>query len=336
MLEILSYVIRRLGWAIPTIAGVILVVFSLSAIVPSDPAALLAGKAASSEMIQKIRERHGFNKPLYIQLFLYYKNIITGNLGESLYTHHEVSNDLLHKFPATMELALVSFVWAFLLAIPIGVISALKRNTWGDYVLRGVTISGISMASFWFAIVLQITFGWKLDLLPVHGRLTGFPPVHITGFYLIDSLLTWNLGALLDALKHICLPAVCLGFPVFATLVRFSRAGMLDEIGKEDVLYLVSMGLSYNKILYKYVLRKALPATIAQTGLAVAYLIGGNLVIELVFNWPGIGNYTVTSILSFDYNAVLGCAVWLSIAYISANLLADITLRILDPRKLSQ
>lgn len=313
-----------------------ILVFLISNVVPADPAALAAGPFADQKQIEKIRQKYGFDKPLHVQLWNYMKRLSRGDLGESLYTHRPISWDIFNRFPATIELTLVSLFISIILGIPIGIFSAVRRNTWIDHVLRAITIAGLAIAAFWLAIELQLVFGYHLDLFPISGRITGSPPEHITGLYILDSILTWNGKALWSSLVHITLPAATLVFTAFATLVRFTRAGVINALNSDYVLYERAMGMPRSMLVYKYVLRNAVTSTITQIGLLFGYLLAGSVVIERVFSWPGMGAYAVESILMMDYAAVMGVALWTGVAYTMGNLCVDIILTFVDPREVTR
>lgn len=191
----------------------------------------------------------------------------------------------------------------------------------------------MAIAAFWLGIELQLVFGYQLDLFPITGRITGAPPKEITGLYILDSILTWNGRALWSSLVHITLPAATLVITAFATLVRFTRAGVLNALNSDYVLYERAMGMSPKLLVYKYVLRNAVTSTITQIGLLFGYLLAGSVVIERVFSWPGMGSFAVESILTMDYAAVLGVALWTGLAYTLGNLIVDIILGFIDPRE---
>lgn len=236
--------------------------------------------------------------------------------------------------PATLELTLAAIVVTVGLGVPIGVISALERNSLIDHVIRLVTISGLAIASFWFAIILQLWFAMDLGWLPLGGRIGAdhSSPPFVTGLFLVDTLVAGDLSSFRSAAAHIVLPAVTLAFPAMATIVRFTRAGVLDTINKPFVQYERAMGLPGSVIIWKYVLRNALTSTVTQIGLISGALLGGAVVIETVFDWPGLGYYAVNSIVMSDYNAILGFTIWVSVIYILINVMVDIAHRLLDPR----
>lgn len=332
-MRIIIFTLKRLAFLIPTLLGIVVLVFFISHVIPADPAALVAGPFADQKQIQEIRRQYGFDRPLYEQLGSYLIQLMKGDLGESLYTQRPVSWEIKSRFPATLELALISLFFSVLLGIPIGIYTAIKRNEWIDHVFRGVTIAGLAIAAFWLGIMLQLFLGYRLDLLPIAGRITGNPPHPLTGLYLLDSILTLNEKAFISSLKHILLPVMTLTFTAFATLVRFTRAGVLNAINSDFVRYERSMGLPRPLLIYKYVLRNSLTATVSQIGLLFGYMLAGSVVIERVFSWPGLGSFTVESILMMDYKAVLAVALWAGFAYTVGNLFVDIVLAIIDPRE---
>jgi peptide/nickel transport system permease protein len=331
-MQLLSYVAQRLTTIIPTLLGLIVLTFFLARIVPADPAALIAGESASREQIETLRQRYGFDKPLHVQLGIYLAQLATGNLGTSIYTGRPVLDDLRQRFPATLELTLVAIGAATLLGVPLGVLSALQRNSWLDHVLRLCTTAGLAITGFWLGIMLQLFFVMDLDLFPLGGRISGPGPHAITGFFTLDALLSLDRTAFLSALQHLTLPALTLAYPAFATIVRFTRSGVLDIVQRDFILYEKAMGLPRWLIIFKYLLRNALTSTVAQIGLLFGSLLAGAVVTEQVFDWPGLGLYAVESIMKFDYQATLGITLWAGVAYSLANLLVDIMQVIIDPR----
>ena len=332
-MSILLFAFRRLVWSVVTVAGVIAVTFAISHLIPADPAALVAGERATPEQIESIRQRYGFDRPLIVQLAAYYRQLALGDLGQSLYTSRDIAEDLLGRVPATVELTLVALAVSVGLGIPIGVLSALRRNSAIDHAVRLVTVSGLAIASFWFAIILQLVFAMRLGWSPLGGRIDGFPPPSVTTLYLLDTLVAGDLEGFANAFDHIVLPAATLAFPALATIVRFTRAGMLDAMNRPFVEYERAMGLPGWLITWKYVLRNAMTSTVTQIGLLSGVLLGGSVVIEMIFDWPGLGAYAVNSIVMSDYNAVLGVTLWVSVVYIAINTLVDIAQRAIDPRQ---
>lgn len=334
-MSLIGYAVRRLAWSVATVAGVIAVTFVISHIIPADPAALVAGERATQEQIEALRRQLGFDQPLARQLFDYYLRVLGGDFGNSLFTNRAVVKDLVSRLPATIELTLAAMMATVAFGVPIGVLSALNRNSLLDHAVRFVTISGLAIASFWFAIILQLWLAMDLGLLPLGGRIGAShpPPPFVTGLFLVDTLFAADGSGFRSALSHLILPTITLAFPAMATIVRFTRAGVLDAINKPYVQYERAMGLPRSVIVWKYVLRNALTSTVTQIGLVSGALLGGSVVIEAVFDWPGLGYYAVNSIIMSDYNAVLGFTIWASIIYILINVLVDIVHRLIDPRE---
>jgi peptide/nickel transport system permease protein len=329
----LVLVINRLAWFVPTLLGLLAIVFFISHVIPADPASFVAGENASPAAIAEVRARLGLDQPLHIQFWHYLVSIAQGEMGRSIYTGRPVAEDLLSRLPATMELTLVTVVVASLIGIPLGVVAALRHNSWLDHVLRVVTIGGLAMASFWFAILLQLLFSMRLGWTPLHGRIEGWGPEPITGFYVLDAIIMGDGEMLLDASQHMILPVLTLAVPATATIVRFTRAGVLNALQSNYVLYETAMGYPRRLIVWKYVLRNALIGTVTQIGLIFGILLAGAVVVEAVFDWPGLGLFAVNSILSSDYNAVMGFTVIVGTMFILVNLIVDVLHGMIDPRE---
>jgi peptide/nickel transport system permease protein len=331
-MRILGLIGKRLIWFVPTAAGLIAVVFFISRVIPADPAALLAGETASREAIEALRVKLGLDRPLLVQLLDYYRHLLKGDLGASLFTTRPVSEDLLARLPATIELTLAAMLIAIGLGIPLGVVSATRRNSLLDHGVRVASVAGLAMASFWLALILQLVFSMDLGWLPLQGRIAGFPPPAVTGFMTLDALIAGRFDRLGSAVAHLALPAITLAVPALATVVRFTRAGVLDTLEKPFVTYQDAIGIPRALIVWKYVLRNALTSTITQIGLLFGILLAGAVVIETVFQWPGIGTYAFEAILHSDYAAVMGFTIYAGGIFMIANLLVDIAHATIDPR----
>jgi len=329
-------ILRRAVYLVPTLLGLIILTFFITYYIPANPAAAVAGPFADAETIAKITKKYGFDKPVTVQLGKYLRRLMNGELGESLYSHRDISSEIFDRFPITMELVLCSLVFSIGLGIPVGVICAIKRNTVFDHALRAITISGFALAVFWIGIEFQLLLGYKAGLLPIAGRTFGPPPANVTGSYILDSILTLDKTALFDTLRHLLLPTITLSIGPFATIVRFTRAGVLNTLNSDYVIYERAMGFRRRVLIYKFILRNAVTSTISQIGLLFGYLLAYSFVVERVFNWPGMGTFAVESILMMDYNAVLGVAIWTGVAYSIGNLLADILLIFVDPREIAK
>jgi peptide/nickel transport system permease protein len=331
-MRILVLILKRIAWFVPTAAGLIAVVFFISRVIPADPVALLAGETATKAQVEALRVKLGLDRPLAVQLVDYYRNIVKGDLGMSLFTTRPVSDDLFARLPATIELTVAAMLIAVLIGIPLGVLSALKRNSILDHLLRILTVAGLAMASFWLALILQLVFSMSLNWLPLQGRIGGFPPKAVTGFMTVDALIAGRPDRFWNALTHLCLPALTLAIPALATVVRFTRAGVLDTLQKPFVTYQSAIGIPRPLVVWKYVLRNALTSTITQIGLLFGILLAGAVVIETVFQWPGIGAYAFEAILQSDYAAVMGFTVYAGGVFMLVNLLVDVTHELIDPR----
>jgi len=332
-MRLFALALHRLVWFVPTLLGLLAVTFVISRVIPADPIALVAGETATPAQVDALRRQLGYDRPLPVQFVAYVGQLVRGEMGTSLYTTRPIVEDLAHRLPATIELTLVAMIVSVVVGIPLGVLSALWRNSWLDHALRVVTVSGLAIASFWLGIVLQLLFAMRLGWLPLNGRLQGFPPHDVTGFYLVDAVLAGDAATFATALGHLVLPVVTLAFPALATLVRFTRAGVLDVMQSNFVLYERAMGLPPALIVWKYILRSALTSTVTQIGLLFGILLAGAVVTETVFDWPGIGTYAVNAIIRSDYNAVMGFTVWAGAIFIVVNLLVDVAHTLVDPRE---
>lgn len=332
-MKVLILTVKRFAWFVPTLLGLLLVTFTISHIIPADPVALVAGDIATPEQVEALRVKLGFDKPLPVQFVHYLRRLIRGDMGVSLYTTRPIVEDLATRLPATIELTLVAMVLSVVVGIPLGVVSALWRNSVVDHLLRVITVTGLAIATFWLGIMFQLLFAMRLGWTPLHARFKGFPPEPVTTLYLVDALLTWDLSAFRTALSHLVLPALTLAFPALATLVRFTRAGVLDVMQSNFVLYERAMGIPPSVITWKYILRNALTSTVTQIGLLFGILLAGAVVTETVFDWPGIGSYAVNSIIRSDYSAIMGFTVWAGAVFIVVNLLVDIAHSFIDPRE---
>lgn len=335
-MRFLLYVFKRIAYIVPILLGLLTLTFFISRVIPADPVALIAGGSASPEQIQELKRQYGFDKPLYQQFAIYVGGLAKGDLGISLYSRRPVMKDLADRFPATAELSMFALLISILFAVPIGVACALKRNSKLDHLMRGVTIAGLAIVGFWLGIMFQLLFSYKLGIFTLGRRISVPVPETVTGFYLIDSLLTLNGRAFFNSLWHLCLPGITLAVPAFATLVRFTRSGLLDVINREYILYETSMGIPRWLIIYKYALRNALIPVVTQIGLLIGYLLAGAVVIESVFDWPGLGIYAVESMLMSDYKAILGVTLIAGFICTVSNIVVDIVITFVDPRKLEQ
>jgi len=336
-MKLREYIAYRLLLAIFVIFGVVTVVFFVSRVIPSDPAALWVGAHPTKEAIEKAREELHLDEPIINQYFYYLASLLRGDLGVSIRTHNPVAEDLRSAFTATFELILVAELIAIIIGIPLGVYSAVKKDSWLDNLSRIIAISGVSLPAFWFGIILQLLFFKYLHLLPLAGRvdtvvLLEHPLTTITGFYLVDSLITGNIPVFIDALRHIILPAITLAMYPIGLITRQVRSMMIEVLQENYIRTAWAYGLPPKKIYFKYALKNAIVPALITVGLSFAYTLVGAFLIELIFNWPGLGRYAAYSILSMDYPAVLGVTIVAATAYVFINLIVDIIQVYLDPR----
>ena len=336
-MKLREYVAYRLILAIFVIFGVVTLVFFVSRVIPSDPAALWVGAHPTKEAIEKAREELHLDEPIINQYFYYLASLLRGDLGVSIRTHNPVAEDLRSAFTATFELILVAELIAIIIGIPLGVYSAVKKDSWLDNLSRIIAISGVSLPAFWFGIILQLLFFKYLHLLPLAGRvdtvvLLEHPLTTITGFYLIDSLITGNIPVFIDALRYIILPAITFEMYPKGLITRQVRSMMIEVLQENYVRTAWAYGLPPKKIYFKYALKNAIVPALITVGLSFAYTLVGAFLIELIFNWPGLGRYAAYSILSMDYPAVLGVTIVAATAYVFINLVVDIIQVYLDPR----
>lgn len=332
------YILRRIALALPALFGLILVTFILSRVVPGDPAATLAGDAATPAQIADIRARYGLDKPLLEQAFVHVRQVLSGDLGNSVFSGRPVSEEILQRLPATLELTFVALFFATGIGVGLGLIAALDHNGPVDHLVRILSVGGLAIASFWLAIMLQLQFSMEWNILPLRGRMDvalGLPP-RITGFLLIDSLAAGRPDMFVNALRHLVLPAVTLALPGLATIARFTRSGVLEALQKDYVLYARAAGYGRVRLAAIYVLRNAITVTVTQVGLLFGALISGAVAIEAVFDWPGLGTYAVQAILSADYKALLAVTLVVGVVYAVVNVLVDVAQALIDPRVAEQ
>jgi peptide/nickel transport system permease protein len=328
------FVLRRCALVLPSLLGLLVITFLLIHAVPSDPASAMAGDAATPEQIARIRAQYGLDQPMWRQFLVYIAKVAHLDFGESAFSHRPVALDIFQRLPATLELTFCSLVLSIGLGVPLGVVSALKHNAWPDYLLRIFSVMGIAVAAFWFAIMLQLLFAMNLAWLPLRGDLTSTmtrPPA-ITHFLVLDAVITGRWDVFTDALRHLVLPSVTLGLGGLATIVRFTRAGVLDTLQQDFVFYERAMGYRQMRLIWVFILRNSVTATVTQIGLLFGGLIAGAVVVESIFDWPGIGSYTVNAILTGDKQVMLAVTLLVGTIYAGVNILVDVVHGMLDPR----
>ena len=327
-------IVKRLSMLVLVLFGVTLITFFLSHVIPGDPARMMVGQRASEETLQEVRRQLGLDQPVWVQYFTYMSGLLAGDFGNSIRTQQPVIDDLITFFPATLELAFTAFVIAIVIGIPIGILSAVKKDTGWDHAGRMFSIAGISTPVFWSGLVGILLFYKVFGLLPSSGRLdlTVPPPTTITGFYVLDSLLTGNWAAFSNSLWHLILPAATLAFAQLAIVTRQVRASMLEVLSQDYIRTALANGIHGPVLLFRYALRNALIPTITVVGLSFGSLLGGAVVTETIFSWPGMGKYVVESIAFLDFPAIMGFTFLISLGYVVINLIVDLTYYALDPQ----
>ena len=331
---LIGYVLRRILLTVPVILGVTFITFLLSRVIVPDPARAWAGIRAAPGEVAALTAQYHLKDPLYVQYFYYMRNLVTGNWGVTPSTGRSVLQDIGFFFPATIELALVALLITVVLGISLGVIASVYHDRKVDHTIRIVYLGGFSSPPFLVALVVLIVFGYVLKILPTQGQLSQnlLPPAHITGMYIVDSLLTGNWIDFKDAVSHVILPALALALTYFGIVTRITRASMLEIMKKDFIRAEVAKGLSKNKVIFRHALRNALIPTVTVLGLILASLLGGAIVIETIFSWPGIGFYATQAIINLDFPSVMGVTLVFTLGVVIANLIADVVYAALDPR----
>lgn len=317
------------------IVAIAVFVFFFMRYLPGDPVDLIMGQEGnvSQQQIDLLKAQYRLDEPVYVQLTSFLGNALRGDLGTSIVQRQPVMDLILARFPATIELALGALFFALVIALPVGILSAYWRNSPVDRFSMAAAFIGISMPAFWLGIVLMMIFGVHWKLLPVGGRAAvGMEPEHVTRLYVLDSLLTLDGKALVNSLKHLVLPSVTLGAVMAALLARVVRSSMLDALSQDYVRLARAKGVHELLVVGKHALRNALIPTVTILGLEVGTLLGGNMIVETVFSWPGIGRLVVDAIFARDYPLVQGVVVIYACTFAIANLAVDIAYTYLNPK----
>ncbi|MBN7759149.1 ABC transporter permease subunit [Nitratireductor aquimarinus] len=330
----LRFFLSRLALLIPTFIGVSIVAFAFIRLLPGDPIMLLAGeRGMSEERYQQLQSLYGFDQPLFVQYFHYMTDLLQGDFGTSIVTKRPVLQEFLTLFPATLELSLSAIILAIAIGVPVGVIAAVKRGSWLDQTVMGAALVGYSMPIFWWGLLLIILFSGILGWTPVSGRISllyFFPPV--TGFMLIDSLLSGQPGAFKSAVSHLILPTIVLATIPLAVIARQTRSAMLEVLGEDYVRTARSKGLPPRRVIGLHALRNALIPVVTTIGLQVGVLLAGAILTETIFSWPGIGKWMVDSVFKRDYAVVQGGLLLIAAIIMIVNLIVDVLYGLINPR----
>jgi dipeptide transport system permease protein len=330
----LRFLIARLGVLIPTFLGVTIVAFALLRLVPGDPIEILVGeRGLSPERHAQLQAQFGYDRPLWQQYLFFLGDLAHGDLGRSIVTRQPILQEFLSLFPATVELSLCALLIATIIGLPAGIIAGVNRGSSFDHTLMGLSLTGFSMPIFWWGLLLIILFSGILHWTPVSGRidvLYFFPPV--TGFMLIDSLLSGQDGAFTSAVRHLILPAIVLGTVPMAVIARQTRSAMLEVLNEDYVRTARAKGLPPSRVIGLHALRNALIPVVTVIGLQVSVAFGGAILTETIFSWPGVGKWLVDSIARRDYPALQGGVILIASIVMLVNLLVDVFYGIINPR----
>ena len=330
----LRFIVRRIGGLFFVIVGVSVVTVLLAQVVAVDAAPTALGSNASEEQIEAYRKQMGLDQPAVIQYANYVTRLVHGNLGQSIRTRRPVLDDLRDYLPATIELALTAMLITVMFGLPLGLIAGLRRNTWIDASARILSMVGGAMPIFYIGLVLLGVFYRQLRWLPGPGRLDSAlsPPAAITGLFTIDALLTGNWAVFGNAVHHLILPGITLGFFSTAVLLRMTRSSVLEVLGQDYVRTARAKGLGERLVVGRHIFKNALPPILTIIGILFGSLLSGAVLTETIFNWPGIGRYATTSVTTLDYPAVMGVTLVAAIIYPLVNTLVDISYSVIDPR----
>jgi peptide/nickel transport system permease protein len=329
----LKYVLKRILMVIPVMVGVSIIVFCLMRVFSPDPAPIVLGQHATQESITVWREANGLDQPVVTQYLAYTSGAIRGDLGTSYYTKSQVAKEIGARFPATIELAIAAIIFASVLGILLGVVAAVKKNSVFDAAGSLFALVGVSIPIFWLGILMIMFFAGFLHLLPSGGRINVLlEPAHVTGFYMIDALVAGRWDSFKDAFLHLILPALTLGMYSMAIITRMTRSSMLETLGQDYIRTARAKGISETRVIVKHGLRNSLIPVTTVIGLQFGALLGGALLTESVFSWPGIGKFTVDCILKSDFPVVQGIVLLVAVIFVTINLVADLMYAYLDPR----
>jgi len=330
----LRFLLRRLLLTVPVLLGLTVLVFVIARLLPGDPVALAAGPNASPAEIAQYGREFGLDKPLWTQYTTYLGGLLQGDFGVSIFTRRPVMEDLRAYLPATLELVVAAMVLAVLVGVPMGLWAAVRRDRWPDYATRVLALRAISMPRFFLGLLLQLGLAMALGWLPLGGRfpITEDLPVRLTGFLTIDALAAGDLHAFWVACQHLFMPALAMSLSPLATIMRMMRASTLEVLQQDFVLTERALGLSQRLIVTKYVARNAFSATLTVIGLYFGWLLGGTVLVETVFDWPGLGLYATKAVVTQDFMPIIGVTLVIGTLFVAVNLIVDLLYGWLNPK----
>ena len=329
----LKYILKRILMVIPVLLGVTVIIFLITRVLAPDPAPVVLGEHATIDAMAKWRDAHGLSDPIWKQFINFLINAVQGDFGVSYYTHQPVFKEIGARFPATAELAICAIVVAALVGVALGVVAAVRKNKIADHVSMVVALVGVSMPIFWSGILLIILFAGILHILPSNGRVAPMlQPLGGTGFYILDTIMRGDMKALKDVLLHLILPTLALSLYSMAIITRMTRSSMLDTLNADYIRTARAKGLKNRVVNIGHALRNAMLPVSTVIGLQFGSLLGGALLTETVFSWPGIGKFAVDSVLRSDFPIVQGVVLLVAVIFVFMNLIVDIIYAYLDPR----
>ncbi|MBW1776391.1 MAG: ABC transporter permease [Deltaproteobacteria bacterium] len=329
----LAYIARRFLILIPTLLGVSVIVFLLLHLTPGDPAELLLGERATPDALEQMREHLGLNEPIHVQYGMFLKRLMKGDLGETIWTRQKVWIEVKQRFPATIELSVAALFISCFFGIILGIVSATKQYSIFDYASMLGALAGVSMPIFWLALVFMLIFSLNLGWLPMSGRLSvGVELKTVTNFYILDAVLTGNGKALKDVLWHLIMPAVTLSTIPMAIVARMTRSAMLDVLRQDYIKTARAKGLSRVQVIFKHALRNALIPVVTTIGLQFGVMLGGAILTETIFAWPGVGKWMYDAVMQRDYMVIQGGVLFIATLFVVINLCVDVLYAVINPR----
>jgi peptide/nickel transport system permease protein len=331
----LRMVLGRVGQALPALLGVVVVSFILTRALPGDPAVYFAGPAADAKSIQQVRESLGLDRPLMEQFFIYFGDLLDGDLGVSISTGQPVLDELSRRLPASLELTLGALLVSMIIAVPMGILAAVRPGSLFDHGCRVFATAGVSLPTFFTGIVLVFVFYYLLGWVPAPvGRLdfAFLPPPSITGFYTLDAVLAGDSDTAVAALGQLLLPIITLALFTLAPITRMTRGAMLQALSSDFIRTARAAGLPSKTVVNRYAFRNAMLPVLTTLGMVFSFTLGANVLVEKVFAWPGIGSFAVDALVVSDYAAVQGFVLSMAVLFVLLNLLIDIAYTLIDPR----
>ena len=334
-MRLLLYTLKRLLQLVPILIGVSIITFITARMLPGNPAILAAGPLASEKQVAELEAKMGLDRPVWEQYGIYLRDLLRGDFGKSWRSNLPVSEELMRRFPATFELITVSMILAILIAVPLGSIAAVKQGSKLDHFVRVFSVGGVSVPVFWSGLMLIFVFYYLLGWAPPPAGRIGFgvtPPTTITGMYVLDSILTLNGRALASSMSQLALPMATLAFAMLSPIVRITRSSMLDVLREDYIRTGRASGLRSRTVTYRDGLRNGSLPVITMIGMQYGYSLGGEVLVEQIFSWPGMGRYSIDAIFNLDYAPVQAFVLLVAVIYILIYLIVDILYAVLDPR----